>query len=322
VDVFLLVAGGVMLYFGAEWLVGGASRLASSFRITELVVGLTVVAYGTSAPEAVVSIDATLRGHGEIALGNVVGSNIANLGLILGLSVLIRPARVDGTLRRRELPVLLASTLALPLVLFDGQLARWEAVALVVAAIAYTTWAVLASRGTAMVRAARASAKVTAAATDLGGAPAPTRRARSALVAIVGVVALVSGGHVFVVAATSLARAWGMSDRVVGLTLVAVGTSLPELATSIIAAVRGHSSIAIGNVIGSNIFNILLCLGTAGTLAPIPVGFQSLVVDLGVLVGVTIVALVVLRRERTIRRWEGSLLLLSYLGFMAYLLLH
>jgi cation:H+ antiporter len=309
-----------MLYFGAEWLVGGASRLASSFRIPELVVGLTVVAYGTSAPEAVVSIDATLRGHGEIALGNVVGSNIANLGLILGLSVLIRPARVDGRLRRRELPVLLASTLALPLALFDGELAWWEAIAMVVAAFAYTTWAVLAARGTAMVRAARASAKVTADATDLGGAPAPTRRARSALVTIVGFVALVSGGHVFVAAATSLARGWGMSDRVVGLTLVALGTSLPELATSIIAVARGHSGIAIGNVVGSNIFNVLLCLGTAGTLAPIAVRFQPLVVDLGVLVGLTIATLVFLRRERTIRRWEGALLLLVYVGFMAYLL--
>lgn len=317
-----MMAGGVLLYFGAEWLVGGASRLAASFRIPELVVGLTVVAYGTSAPEAVVSVDATLRGHGEIAVGNVIGSNVANLGLILGLSALIRPARVDGTLRRRELPVLLAATLALPLILIDGRVARWEAVALVVAAIAYTTWAVLAGRGNAMVRAAKGIAKVTAEATDLGGAPAPTRRARPALVAIVGFVALGLGGHVFVAAATSLARAWGMSDRVVGLTLVAVGTSLPELATSIIAAARGHSGIAIGNVVGSNIFNVLLCLGAAGALAPTAAEFRPLVVDLGVLVCLTIAVIAVLRRERIIRRWEGAVLLLWYLGFMVYLLLH
>jgi cation:H+ antiporter len=313
-----LVVGALSLYLGAEWLVAGASRLATSFRIPELLVGLTVVAYGTSAPEAAVSVDAAVRGHGAIALGNVVGSNIANLGLILGTAALIRPARVDGALRRRELPVLLLSTLTLPLALFDGLISRWEAAGLLAGATGYTAWVVFAARGRVTLRRAEIRAAVTARAADVGGAPAPGGRIRSALVAAVGLAALVFGGHLLVAGATSLARTWGMSDRLVGLTLVAIGTSLPELATAVIAAVRGHSDIAIGNVVGSNIFNNLLCLGLAGVLAPIsaqPAPFT----DLGVLLALTAVALGLLRGERSVRRVEGALLLLAYAAFVVYL---
>jgi cation:H+ antiporter len=319
VDLLLLASGGLLLYLGAEWLVAGASRLATSFRIPELLVGLTVVAYGTSAPEAVVSIDAAVRGHGAMAVANVVGSNMANLGLILGVSALIKPAYVDGALRRRELPVLLLSTLALPATLFDGTIARWEAAGLVAGALAYTAWAVLAARSGANLRRAAARAVVTAQAADLGGAPEPGGRVRAALVAGLGLAALVFGGHLLVAGATSLARAWGISDRVIGLSLVALGTSLPELATSVIAAVRGHSAIAIGNVVGSNIFNSLLCLGLAGVLAPVTAQ-SPLIADLGVLLAVTVAALCFLRRERDVRRSEGALLLLAYVGFVVHLI--
>jgi cation:H+ antiporter len=319
-DVALLLVGGVMLYFGAEWLVGGASRLALSLRIPQLIVGLTVVAYGTSAPEVIVSIQAAAGGHGDVALGNVIGSNIANLGLILGLSVLIRPARVDGALRRRELPLLLASALVLPLILIDGTVQAWESSLLVLAAIAYTAWAVRSARSGAVVAEASAQTAVTAEAADLGGAPAPSGRSRQMMVAFIGLIVLLVGGHVFVSAAASLARSWGMTERIVGLTIVAIGTSLPELATSLIAAMRGHSDIAVGNVVGSNIFNILLCLGAAGMVGSISSSPSLLVLDLGVLILMTLAGLVFMRTARTFRRWEGAVLLASYLVFLTYLL--
>lgn len=319
-DVFFLLAGGVLLYFGAEWLVSGASRLALSMRVPQLIVGLTVVAYGTSAPEVIVSVQAAAGGHGDVALGNVIGSNIANIGLILGLSVLVQPATVDGALRRRELPVLLISTLAIPAVLFDGVLRSWEGGALFLAAVVYTAWTIRGARAQSVVSEAVAQTQVTAEAADAGGAPAPTGRSRQVLVALTGLVVLLVGGHLFVTAATGLARSWGMSERVVGLTIVAVGTSLPELATSLIAAVRGHSDIAVGNVVGSNIFNVLLCLGTAGMVGSITGSPAALVIDLGVLSAMTVAAVVFMRTSRRFRRWEGLVLLLGYLAFMTYLM--
>jgi cation:H+ antiporter len=319
-DVVQLLGGGFMLYFGAEWLVGGASRLALSLRIPQLIVGLTVVAYGTSAPEVIVSIQAAVTGHGDVALGNVVGSNIANLGLILGLSVLIRPARVDGTLRRRELPLLLASTLAVPAILFDGAINMWESLALLLVAAGYTVWTVRGARSQATVAEAVAQTTVTAEAADLGGAPSPGSRARNVLIAVTGLAVLLVGGQLFVSSAASLARTWGMSERLVGLTIVAIGTSLPELATSVIAALRGHSDIAVGNVIGSNIFNILLCLGAAGLVGSVATSPAALVVDLIVLVSITVVGLIFMRTARVFRRWEGAVLLVSYVGFLAYVL--
>ena len=309
-----------MLYFGAEWLVGGSSRLALSLKIPQLVVGLTVVAYGTSAPEIIVGIQAAYGGHGDVALGNVIGSNIANLGLILGVATLVKPARVDGALRRRELPVLLASTLALPVVLADGRVGRLEAAFLVLAAIAYTVWTVRSARSPAEVHEATVQATLTAEAADLGGAPSGTAsRAREVAIAGAGLLVLLVGGHLFVSGATGLARAWGMSERVLGLTIVAVGTSLPELATSVIAALRGHSDIAVGNVVGSNIFNALLCLGTAGLVGTIQAQPTALLVDLGVLTAMTALGIVFMRTARTFHRGEGAVLLAGYGAFVGYL---
>jgi cation:H+ antiporter len=314
----LLAAGIIMLYLGAEWLVGGASGLALSLRVPKLIVGLTVVAYGTSAPEVVVGIDAAMAGHGDVALGNVLGSNIVNLGLILGLSVLVRPAQVHGALRRYELPVLLGATAALPAVLHDGRVAAWEAGALLAGAVAYTGLAVLRAR-TAMVVDAFERAEATAGAADLAGAPSVRGRARLMVTTLVGLGVLLVGGRVFVSAATDLARELGMSDRVVGLTVVAIGTSLPELATTLIAAARGHSDIAVGNVVGSNIFNALLCLGVSGLVGDLAIRPSLVIVELGVLVAMTLLAAFFVRAERTMPRWEGALLLAAYLAFLAYL---
>lgn len=316
-NVLWLLLGGAMLYFGAEWLVAGASRLALSLRIPQLVIGLTVVAYGTSAPEIVVGVQAARQGHGDVALGNVLGSNIANLGLILGIATLVRPARVDSALRRRELPVLLASTLVLPLVLLDGRVTPFEGAGLLLCAVLYTGFMVRASRKAADVAQATEETTATAEATTAAGGAEPPSRARQGFTAAMGLVVLLVGGHLFVEAATALARSWGMSERVVGLTIVAVGTSLPELATSVIAASRGSSDIAVGNVIGSNIFNVFLCLGFAGLLGRIEASPSAFAFDTVAIVVATVVALVFLRTERTMRRWEGAILTLGYVGYLA-----
>lgn len=315
-DLVLLILGGGMLYFGAEWLVEGASRLALSLRVSQLIVGLTVVAYGTSAPEVIVGIQASRAGHGDVALGNVLGSNVANLGLILGVSTLVRPARVDGVLRKRELPILLIATLAVPLVLLDGAVQSWEAGALLLGAVLYTAWMVRASRSRAAVVEATSETAATAEAAKTAGAPAPTSRLKQAALGFLGLAVLLLGGHVFVDAATNLARAWGMSERMVGLTIVAIGTSLPELATGVIAAARGNSDIAVGNVVGSNIFNVLLCLSAAALAGRIEASAAAFARDIGALVLLTVLSLVFLRTERLMRRWEGGVLLAAYAGFL------
>jgi cation:H+ antiporter len=310
-----LVGGGLLLYFGAEWFVGGASALALALRVPQLLVGLTVVAYGTSAPEVIVGVQAAAAGHGDVALGNVIGSNIANVGLILGCAALIRPARVDGTLRRRELPVLVMSTALVPLLLVDGVVRRWEAGTLLLVALGYTVWMIRAARGASEVSTAKVDAVVTNAAADAAGAPRPGGTLRAAATAAVGLAVLLVGGNIFVDGAVSVARTLGMSDRLVGLTIVAVGTSLPELVTSVIAARRGLSDIAVGNVIGSNIFNVFLCLGAAGLAGSVGGSLQSLRFDLLALVLMTGLVAVFIRTERTISRVEGGLALALYCGF-------
>lgn len=317
-DVLWLLGGGVLLYVGAEWLVSGASGLALSLRIPKLIVGLTVVAYGTSAPEVIVGVQAAFGGHGDVALGNVIGSNIANLGLILSLSVLVRPAQVDGALRRREIPVLVVSAVAVPLLLLDGRIRIWEALALLACGLAYTLWMVRSAHASAAN--ATADTHVAASAAATAGAPPTPTRARQATVALVGLAILILGGHLFVGAATALARSWGMSERVVGLTIVALGTSLPELATSVIAARRGHSDIAVGNVVGSNIFNILLCLGSAALAGGVGSPLSAIAIDVTALIGMTILAAFFMRSARTLSRAEGAVLATVYLVFVGYLL--
>lgn len=312
-----LCGGGIILYFGAEWFVGGASALALALRIPQILVGLTVVAYGTSAPEIIVGVQAARVGHGEVALGNVIGSNIANIGLILGVAALIRPARVDGALRRRELPVLVASAALIPLVLLDGSVSRWEAGGLVLVAIIYTAWMVHAARTAKAEATARIDAVATEEAADAAGAPKPVGTSRAAATAAIGLVVLLVGGDLFVDGAVSVARSLGMSDRLVGLTIVAVGTSLPELVTSVIAARRGHSDLAIGNVVGSNIFNVFLCLGAAGLAGSVGAPLSTLGIDLAALLVMTGLAAAFIRSERTISRLEGGVAVALFAAFTA-----
>jgi cation:H+ antiporter len=315
-DVGALLLGGLLLYLGAEWLVKGAAGLARAFGIRPLVIGLTIVAYGTSAPELVVSAVAAVQGRGAIAVGNVIGSNIANIGLILGVTALIAPPAVDGALARRELPVLAATTLLIPVLLWNGVISRLESGLLVLGALAFTAWILRAPP-----RGASEPAEIAEREAEAGGAPSGEGRIRLAAIAAVGLGLLVGGGKLFVEGATGLALALGVSERIVGLTIVAIGTSLPELAASVIAAMRKHSEMAVGNVIGSNIFNVLLIFGGAGLIAPIESRLSASAFDLAALGVAVVLALVLLRGERVVSRLEGGLLVATYAGFLIVLAL-
>ncbi|MCK6570547.1 calcium/sodium antiporter [Myxococcota bacterium] len=312
-----LFLGALVLYFGAEWLVKGAAGLARAFGMPPLIIGLTVVAYGTSAPELTVGVSAALSNQGAIALGNSIGSNIANLGLILGMTALISPPRVDGSLIRRELPVLVLTTLALPLVLLDGEMSRLDGALMILVAVVYSVWMIRAARRDPALGAEVTAAEAEAEAGAVGaGAPPVEGRGRMAAVALVGLVLLVVGGKVFVDAAVEIARAAGMSERVVGLTIVAVGTSLPELAASLVAALRGHSDIAVGNVIGSNIFNIVLILGGSALVRPLSGDVGAMTLDLAFLGGMTLLGVVFMRTARFMPRIEGAVFLMAYVSFL------
>lgn len=316
-DWLQLLGGGVLLYLGAEWLVAGATTLAFALRVPRLLVGLTVVAYGTSAPEIIVGIEAAATGHGDVALGNIIGSNIANIGLILGATALIEPPRVDGALRWRELPVLLASTALLPLVLLDGSVRRSEGAALVLAAVSYTAWMLHSARRSATREVPIVPRPPAANPTDASASPTRKTSARRAiLIAVVGLLVLLFGGQLFIQGAVALARALGTSDRLIGLTLVAVGTSLPELVTGVVAARRGQPDLAIGNVVGSNIFNLLLCLGSAALTGSIHASIRALAADLAFLCLMTLLLAGLLRAERTVSRREGALVLTLYACFV------
>lgn len=311
-DLVWFILGGALLYLGAEWLVRGAVGLARAFGVRPLAIGLTVVAYGTSAPELTVGIEASLGGHGSIALGNAIGSNVANLGLILGITTMIAPPRVEGSLMRRELFVLLATSALLPFVLLDGTISRLEGAAMVAAVFVFTLGMLRAPPGVAAAVAEEAEVDA-----ERAGAPRGLyTKARLAFVAIVGLVLLLGGGELFVESASKLARDVGLSERVVGLTMVAVGTSLPELAASVVAALRGHASIAIGNIIGSNIFNVLLILGASALARPIHAPLRSVGFDLGALGAITVLGVALMRSDRMLSRVEGVMLLMAYIGFL------
>ncbi len=316
-DVVSLLFGGLILYLGAEWLVKGSAGMARALGVKPLVIGLTVVAYGTSAPELAVSTAAILEGSSAIVLGNVIGSCVANLGLILGITALISPPAVDGQLIRREVPVMCVAALTVPVMLYgaSGQISFIEAGILLAGAVLFTLY-------TLFVAAPSNRDATTGADLELpeGIAEVPPEeqsKGRLAIITFVGLGLLVGGGDLFVEGAQGIARAIGMSERQIGLTVVAIGTSLPELAASMVAAARGYSSLAVGNVIGSNIFNIFLILGVVGLIRPINGSIGGLAFDLAFLVGTTALGVLFMRGTRRISRGEGALLLGTYITFIA-----
>ena len=312
-----LVIGLVVLTAGAELLVRGAVGLAAAVRIAPLVIGLTVVAYGTSAPELVVSVRAALAGQPEIAVGNVVGSKIFNVLVILGLSALIVPLRVAQQLVRLDVPLLIATSLAVHGMCFGGRLDQWEGGVLVTALVAYTVWLIWKSR-----RENTAAVLGEYSAEFAEQAPAtPGRMVLFLVMVVAGLGMLVVGAGLFVDAAIVIARGWGLSELVIGLTLVAAGTSMPEVATSLVAAFKGERDIAVGNVVGSNIFNLMGVLGLSGLVAPggLPVGPEMVNQDIPVMVLVAVACLPVFLIGHAIERWEGGVLLAFYVLYTAAL---
>lgn len=307
-DLLLLVLGMALLYGGAEALVRGASRLAGSLGLAPLVVGLTVVAFGTSAPEMVVSVVGAVEGRTGVALGNVIGSNIFNIGLVLGLAALVRPVSVDVRIVRREIPILLVASVGMVVLMWDGQLSRLDGAAATVAFVVYMAFVVR--------QATRASGGATS--DPASEAVAPGGRAGSILLVVVGLAGLVAGAHLLVEAAVAMARALGLSELVIGLTIVAAGTSLPEVATSTVASARGEGDMAVGNVVGSNLFNLLAILGVSALVRPIPVPAGGHMVELLVMVGAVVLLLPLARSGAELSRWEGAGLVLGFVVFVVF----
>jgi cation:H+ antiporter len=317
---FLLIAAGLAaLVVGAEALVRGASKLALSFGISPLVVGLTVVALGTSSPEIAVTADAVLAGKGDLALGNVVGSNIFNVLFILGLSAVITPLLVAQQLIRQEVPIMIGTSLLLFVLALDRSIGRAEGLLLIVLLVAYVVFLIRQSRNANRAlrdEAASEVSRMTAGAWD-------DRLPVQLLLIAGGLGLLVLGADWFVDGATRIARSFGISELVIGLTIVAGGTSMPEVATSILAAVRGERDIAVGNVVGSNIFNILGCLGISAVLAPasLTVAESMVVFDIPAMIAVAIACLPIFFSGNTISRWEGGVFLGYYVAYTTYLVL-
>lgn len=292
----------VLLIVGAELLVRGSVRIAVGLGMTPLVAGLTVAAFGTSSPELVVSVGAALDGRGDLAVGNIVGSNIGNIALILGISALIRPLKVERQIVRMDIPVMVVAALALVVVLWDGYVGRIEG-ALLVAGLIYYTYRT--------IRVAKKAGKT-------AGQTVVRPKIIHVGMVVGGLALLIYGGMTFVGAASAIAREIGVSEAVIGLTMVAVGTSLPEMATSIIATIRNQSDVAVGNIVGSNIFNVLGILGLAVLIAPMVVP-EIGVRDLMVLIAVSLVVLPMVRTGFVLNRIEGALLLAGYVGYVYWL---
>jgi cation:H+ antiporter len=307
-----LILGLGALYVGAELLVRGGAGLALRLGLTPLVIGLTVMAYGTSSPEMVVSVQASRSGNGAISLGNVVGSNICNIALILGLCALVNPLRAQVQVVRREVPIMAGITLlALPM-LWDGKVVRWEGALLLSGLLFYTVVTVW-------------QARVTNAAASPGDfadgleTEKPWGLGPSLAGVLAGLGVLVLGSQWFVGGAVSLAEDWGMSRIAIGLTIVALGTSMPELATSLVAALKRQGDVAIGNVVGSNIFNLTGILGVAALIRPVE-AVELAWADLGVMVFVALALLPVVRSGGRISRTEGAFLLAVYVAYTVWLL--
>jgi len=313
-----VILGIAILYWGAEWLIRGSANIARAFGVKPLVVGLTVVAYGASAPELAIATKAALTHHQPIALGTVIGSCAANISLILGITALISPPTIDGRIIRREVPILLGSAIAVPLLLRNGVLSKLEGGILVGCAVLFTIVTLTVSArldpDDELEMEARRAENSGA---TLGGRARPRgSRVVSAIMTLLGLLLLVAGSDLFVRGGRGLAGEVGMSERMLGLTVIALGTALPELIGSIVAASRGHAALALGTLIGSNLLNVFLVLGITAYLQPIHVGERMHVVELIGLVAITLLGVLMMRGSRRISRFEGGILVAAYVVFI------
>jgi len=310
-EIFIYLAGGlIFLFIGAEGLIRGASALALRIGITPLVVGLTVVAFGTSTPELVVSLKAALIGNSSISLGNVVGSNIANIALILGIAAIIRPLDVHANVIRREIPIMIGISILLVLLLIDGELGLVDGLVFVLGIVIYTVVNIMMAR---KEKNAEVEKEFKEGLKTKLGVPI------SVIMILVGLGLMILGANYFVNSAIEIAKSIGVSDAIIGLTIVAVGTSLPELITSIVAAYKNESDIAIGNVVGSNIFNIFGILGITAIVIPLSSAGISFV-DFGLMLFTALILLPLSKTGFKITRLEGLFLVTGYIMYIYYLL--
>lgn len=316
-DILFLIGGLAMILVGANALTDGSAAVAKRFGISDLVIGLTIVAFGTSAPELVISVLSAIDGSAEMSIGNVVGSNIFNVLMIIGCTALILPIKVERSIMTNEIPLVILSALVLTFcandVLLDGAsenvVSRSDGLVLLMFFLIFMRYTFAIAKSGA----------------DAGGADAAVKQMpgwKSALFIVGGLAGLIFGGQLFVDGASGIARAWGVSESVIGLTLVAGGTSLPELATSITAALKKNPGIAIGNVIGSNLFNLFFVLGCSATIVPLPMGNIGNF-DMAVLVGSSVLFWLVgwFFRKRTITRLEGALMVACYVAYTSVLIM-
>jgi cation:H+ antiporter len=318
----LFVVGFLMLYYGAGWLVKGSSSLARSMGLTPLVIGLTVVAFGTSAPELLVSVVSSIKGKSMIALGNVIGSNICNIALILGLSALIQPIKGDRSVIRRDIPIMLGVSFYLLLISLNSEIGRIEGASLLVGIVLYTgfnyyiavkeTQNKIHDENVVFVHAAE-------------GIEYITSRTRQVVWITTGIIVVVVGAEILIDAAVVIMKTFGVSEKFIGLTIVALGTSLPELATSVVAALKKEMDISIGNLVGSNVFNILSVLGAAALVKPIPIpsGFvqSGLLIDYLFMMFVSFLPWLMMRKTCVVTRKDGVVLISCYAGYILYLLI-
>ncbi len=303
IQILILAAGFVLLVKGADWFVDGASAIAEKLRIPPLIIGLTIVAMGTSAPEAAVSISAALKGNADITIGNIVGSNILNILIILGLSAAIAPLAVEQSTIRRDMPFLLGISLLLIMQGWDGSITRFDGLIMLVLFAAYLIFL--------LVRARRQPQQdsINAGQRSLWQIP----------LTAIGLTAIVIGSNLAVDAACTIARLLGISERLIGLTIVALGTSLPELFTSVIAARKGNADIAIGNIVGSNVFNILFVVGLSAVIVPVPFA-AAFRFDSVVSIAAAVFLLICCARSSSLKRWHGIFMLAGYLAYFMIIL--
>jgi cation:H+ antiporter len=311
--------GFLMLHYGAEWLVKGSSSLARSLGVSPIVIGLTVVAFGTSAPELVVSLIASIQGKSMIAVGNVVGSNICNIALVLGLAAVFQPITSDKSVVKRDIPIMIGISLSLLVVSFDSEIGRLEGASLFGGIILYTFFNYFVAMKESKEASDGGFSAAAAVSDEIGDiTPMP----KQIILISVGMIGVAAGAQIVVECAVKIMEALGVSEKFIGLTIVAFGTSLPELATSVVAALRKEMDISIGNLVGSNVFNILCVLGAASLVISIPIdrGFleSGLVIDYLVMMFVCVLTWLMMRKSYTVSRQGGVILLFCYVGFVTY----
>jgi len=317
-----LVIGFLMLYYGANLLVKGSSSLAQSIGLTPLVIGLTVVAFGTSAPELVISVVSSIKDKSMIAVGNVVGSNICNIALVLGVSALLQPIKSHRSVIRRDIPIMLGISLYLLLISLNSKIGRLEGASLFGGIIVYTLFNYYMAIKESRQKFSEGSVAFESAVKEIEYV---TSRTRQILLIVVGITGVIVGAEILIDAAVIIMKKFGVSEKFIGLTIVALGTSLPELATSVVAALRKEMDISIGNLVGSNVFNILSVLGAASLVRPIPIpgGFvaSSLLIDYLVMMFISFLPWLMMRKTCTVTRQDGLILLSCYVGYIVYLIL-